>query len=108
MKRAIGTAIIASALLTSGVVGACDDHVGKCEIEDWRWYEVPGMDMLYIEGVATCDSGEITIRIYEGIGDPQQFLGVANGYVESHAFFAVASNVRVFHPDDIAIRYSIR
>lgn len=64
MKRLIGTAIMASTLLAFGVVSACDDHVGKCEIEDWRWFKISEMNMLTIEGVATCDSGMISVSIY--------------------------------------------
>ena len=32
---------------------ACDDHIGTCEIEDWRWQNALGM--LSIEGSTTCD-----------------------------------------------------
>lgn len=108
MKRLIVMAIMASALFASGVVGACDDHVGKCEIEDWRWFKISEVNMLTIEGVASCDSGMISVRIYEGVGDSQKFLSIATGFVEGHTFTAIADNIRDFHPDDIAIRYSIR
>ena len=82
---------------------ACDDHVGKCEVEAWRWSGPTG-GYLTIDGAATCDAGRITIRLYEGEGG--RFLGVATGRVQGHAFEAIATDVK--SAKAVAIKYSIR
>jgi len=98
MKRLM----MAAALMATGAAWACDDHVGECQIEDWRWHEmVAGIVML--EGVTTCDAGLVRLRLYEGEGGA--FLGIADGYIEGHAFQAMAQNMA--GPSDIAIKYSI-
>ena len=93
--------MMAAALLAAGAAWACDDHVGECQIEDWRW---TGMgDILMVEGVATFDKGQVRLRLYEGEGGP--FLGVAHGYLEGHAFQAMATDIP--SPSMVAIKYSI-
>lgn len=87
-------------LLGSGVAVACDDHVGKCKVEAWRANSA--MNMLMIEGSATCDSGMATIRLYDG----EKFLGVAQDAVEGHALNAMATNIPAHKP--LSIKYSIR
>ena len=42
--------------LGTGFAVACDDHVGKCELEAWR-AQSPLGGMLGIDGSATCDKG---------------------------------------------------
>ena len=71
-----------------------------CEIEDWRWQSSFG-DILMLDGVTTCDSGTATIRLY----DEDAFLGIANGFIEGHAFQAMASGIG--KPADLTIKYSI-
>ena len=88
--------------LSSGAALACDDHFGICEIEDWRWSGPIG-GYLTIDGAATCDTGWITIRVYEGDGG--RFLGVATGEVKGHAFEAIATDVK--SASAVAIKYSI-
>ena len=89
--------------LCAGSALACDDHVGACEIEAWRWYSTG--HFLTVEGSATCDSGFARIRLYEGSGDEEQFLGVAEGLIEGHALTAIASNIE--RPQSVSIKYSI-
>ena len=101
MKTAL--AVMAAACLWAESSFACDDHVGECEIEAWRWHGPVG-GYLTVDGAATCDEGMITIRLYEGDGG--RFLGVAEGIVEGHAFQAVAADVD--RAADVAIKYSIR
>lgn len=98
------TAAAATALLCAGVAQACDDHHGACEIEDWRSYGVPG-GFLMIEGVATCDTGHIRIRLYEGGGDKPKFLGTAEGFIQGHTFEAIGQNIQP--PESVSIKYSI-
>ena len=59
-----------------GVALACDDHIGKCEIEEWRWDYTAIMETLTIEGSATCDTGKVSMRLYDGEGEGAEFLGV--------------------------------
>ena len=89
--------------LSAAVVHACDDHHGKCQVEDWRWYSLmPGT--IIIEGVATCHSGALSLRLYEGHGDAAKFLATATTYVRGHTFETVVYEV---DPKDPSIRYSI-
>ena len=64
--------------LVSTAALACDNHTGTCEVEDWRW-SGPSGGYLTIEGVTTCDTGRIMLRLYEGEGG--KFLGVANSRI---------------------------
>lgn len=78
---------------------ACDDHHGACDIEDWRSVDMFGN--LVVEGVAACDTGMITIRLYDG----DVFLGVANGFIKGHAFSAIVTDVMA--PAGMSMKYSI-
>ena len=82
---------------------ACDDHIGTCEIEDWRWQNAMGM--LSIEGSTTCDSGLAHIRLYDEGGDEPRFLGVAQGLIQGHALTAFATDID--KPQSLSIKYSI-
>ena len=97
--------LLAFAMIPLGLGSAlaCDDHIGTCEIEAWRWYSTG--HFLTVEGSATCDSGFARVRLYEGSGDEQQFLGVAEGLIEGHALTAIASNIE--RPQSLSIKYSI-
>ena len=99
------SALLALAMIPLGLGSAvaCDDHVGTCEIEDWRWYTTG--HYLTVEGSATCNSGLARIRLYEEGRDEQQFLGVAEGLIEGHALTAIAMNID--RPERLAIKYSI-
>ena len=99
------SALLALAILPLclGSALACDDHIGTCEIEDWRWYTTG--HYLTVEGSVTCDSGFARIRVYEASGAEQQFLGVAEGVIEGHALTAIATNIE--QPQTLSIKYSI-
>ena len=92
----------AAALPWATAAVPCDDHVGTCEVEDWRWNAVPG-GMLMVDGVATCDEGKITLRLYEGEGGP--YLAAETAYIENHIFQTVVIGVE--RPAAVAIKYSI-
>ena len=98
MKRILLT-IAAAVCLTPATALACDDHIGECKIEAWRWQSLG--DMLTLDGSATCDSGMAAIRLYDG----DTFLGVANGLIEGHALQAVAHGIE--KPANLMIKYSI-
>ena len=54
-----------------------------CQIEDWRWQYVEFYKVVSIEGTATCETGKITIRAYDGNGE---FVGTGWGFIEGHVF----------------------
>ena len=88
--------------LASTTVLACDDHIGMCEVEDWRWSGPTG-GYLTIDGVTTCDTGRIRLRLYEG--ENGKFLGVASSSIRGHTFEAIATDVKA--AGAVAIKYSI-
>ena len=94
---------LATIPLCLGSALACDDHVGTCEIEDWRWYG--GGAYLTVEAATTCNSGFARVRLYEGTGANQRFLGIAEGIVEGHVLDAIAANID--RPQSLSIKYSI-
>ncbi len=90
-------------VMSVGVASACDDHDGECEIEDWRPVDMFGS--LQIEGVATCDSGLISIRLYDEASGESKYLGNAAGFIQGHTFSAIATDIS--EPESLMIRYSI-
>ena len=93
--------------LASTAALACDDHVGKCEIEDWNYSYTSMMKALTIDGVATCDAGEVRLRLYDGEGDDRKFLAVDTAYIEGHIFKALVLPVES-KPKALSIKYSIK
>ena len=100
MRVALST--ITAFCLASTAALACDDHTGTCEVEDWRWSGPLG-GYLTIEGVATCDTGRIRLRLYEG--ENGKFLGVASSSIKGHTFEAIATDVTA--AGAVAIKYSV-
>ena len=102
MKRASCVAVwlAVGVSLCFGIAAACDDHVGKCELEAWRAQNESGIFML--DGSATCDEGRATVRLYDG----DKFLGVATGFIRGHALQAMTTNIPPYKT--LAIKYSIR
>ena len=91
--------------LAPGIALACDDHVGTCKIEDWKHTHTGMMKALQIDGVATCDKGEVRLRLYDGKGDARKFIGVETAYIEGHIFTAI--KFQVAKPQELSIKYSI-
>ena len=87
-------------------ISACDDHHGACEVEDWRYWHIEAARILGIEGVATCDTGTITIRLYQEADGEPQFLGIADGRIEGHVLTANAVAIHK-KPTHMSIKYSI-
>lgn len=100
-----GIALAVAALLASGSALACDDHTGKCEIEDWKHTYTGMMKALQIDGVATCDKGRLRLRLYDGQGDARKFVGVETAFIEGHIFTAI--KLQVEKPRALSIKYSI-
>ena len=82
--------IIASmAVFWPTIAAACDDHVGKCKIEE----------------VATCNTGQIRLRLYDGKGEARKFIGVESAYIRGHTFKAI--KLQAAKPRALSIKYSI-
>ena len=98
--------VLALALcLAPGMALACDDHIGKCEVEDWKASYTPMMQALQIDGVATCDAGRIRLRLYDGKGEARKFVGVETAFIKGHIFKAI--KMQVAKPAALSIKYSI-
>ena len=101
----ISLSTITAFCLASTAALACDDHIGTCEIEDWTHTYIGMMEALQIDGVATCDTGEVRLRLYDGEGDARKFIGVETAYIEGHIFTAI--KLQIEKPQALAIKYSI-
>ena len=75
----------------------------SCKVEDWKW-STPLPNILQIEGVATCEAGQIILRLYEGEGG--KFLGVDTAYIEGYAFQSIATGIP--RPSALYIKYVIK
>ena len=95
----------AVAALASSAAFACDDHEGDCGIEDWTYIYSSSIEAIQIDGVATCDSGEIMLRLYDGTGDSRKFIGVERANIEGHIFQAY--KLPVAEPAALSIKFSI-
>lgn len=104
MRKTLSAAL--AFCLASGTALACDDHIGKCQIEEWRHDYTPVMQALTIEGVATCDTGWVRIRLYDGEGEARKFLGVETALIEGHIFKTI--KLPAARPRDLSIKYSIQ
>ena len=100
------TPILAVAVLWPAAAHACDDHTGKCDIEDWKHTYVSVMQALQIDGVATCDTGRIRLRLYDGAGDTRKFVGVESAFIRGHTFKAI--KFQAAKPRALSIKYSIQ
>ena len=64
------------------------------------------MQALTIEGVATCNTGTVRIRLYDGEGDARKFFGVETTYIEGHIFKGIMLQAEM--PQALSIKYSIQ
>ena len=105
----IFTLTLAIFLLWFGSAVANDDHIGECEIEEWRSYSSTGASLrkLIIEGSATCASGFVAIRLYEGTGESRTFIGTADGVIRGYAFSATTAFYTETKQESLSIEYSI-
>ena len=85
--------LIAACLILPGAALACDDHAGTCEIEDWKHSYTGMMEALIIDGVTTCDTGQIRLRLYDGDGEARRLLAVETAYIDGHIFKALVMPV---------------
>ena len=76
-----------------------------CQIEDWRWQYVELLKALSIEGTTTCETGNITIRAYDGNGE---FVGTAKGFIEEHVFTVMPIMDILRKPRSLEIKSTIK
>ena len=102
-NRAVVSYMTALGLTAAGAAFACDDHYGTCTIEDWRW-ENSSIGAIFLDGVATCNEGAITLRLYDGEGG--EYLGSTTGYINHHVFEAFVDNAYASN-NTLSIKYGI-
>ncbi len=85
--------VFALVLFCTGVAVACDDHNGPCKIEDWRSMYHPSLQIVVIEGTTTCDTGRVTLRVYDEARDESPFVGIAETFITGHTFQASIMSV---------------
>ena len=102
----IFTLTLAIFLLWFGSAVANDDHIGECEIEEWRWYRNI-LGSLIIEGSTTCASGSVTISLYKGTGESRTFIGTVDGVIRGYAFSVKTAFHVETKPSSLSIEYSI-
>ena len=78
-----------------------------CEVEDWRWYYNAMVKWFHVEGVTTCESGDITVRAYDQIGDGRQFVGVDSGIVRDRTFHMIIHEVQQ-RPQKPVVEFTIK
>ena len=101
----LAAAVVALSMAGLGGAVACDDHHGACQIEDWNYSYIDMMQAIQIDGVVTCDAGQIRMRLYDGEGGAAKFIGVERAYIRGHTFQAM--KLPVARPSALSIRYSI-
>ena len=57
-----------------------------CEVKEWNNSYDDYSGVLRIFGVATCELGGLTIRIYDGEGESRELVGVNTAFVRSYVF----------------------
>ena len=75
----------------------------SCKVEDSRSYMT--LDILSIEGVTTCPSGDIYLRVYDGKGADRKFVGTATALINGYTF--TATIVGAEEPQDLDFEYVI-
>ena len=63
------------------------------------------MQAIKMNGVATCDAGELRLRLYDGEGDARKFLAVETAYIDGHIFETYVHPAP--KPAALSIKYSI-
>ena len=99
-------AILLGVMASGTATFASDTPKGQCQIEDWRSVHVPAMKVLTIQAVTTCETGEVFIRLYETVGDKQQFLGVTSAIIQGYTLEAIAHSIPD-KPKQLSIKYRI-
>ena len=100
MKKVCLTAAIAATILSVSA-RAHDGNTGSCQVEDFAWRVQSGF--LIIDGVTTCASGLITLRLYSGA---DVFLAVDTAIINGHAFKSMSNGINV-PGDTLKIKYSV-
>ena len=94
--------IMSGILLSFSIAVACDDHVGKCQVDAWRHAFNSRINIITLQGSSTCNRGLIQIRFY----DAGKFIGVTNAFIGCHAFETFLMDIHK-EPKSLNIKYSI-
>ena len=99
------TTMVAVMLSGDPVLGDGDMN-DLCSIQDWTYRHVAKRERLYIEGRATCESGEMTVFAYTGPADTRQYLGADRVRIRDFTFKA---RIRPVHnePEALVIEYMV-
>ena len=68
-----------------------ETHAG--EIDEFRHLHDMEFGHLTIEGTATCETGELVLRAYDGVGDKEKLIGVARAQIEGYVFDTLIQGV---------------
>lgn len=72
----------------------------QCDIEAWNYKQFTP-DKIQIDGVATCYSGRLTIKLYNS---DDEYITNKTTYIRSGAFKTYADGIA---PSELKIKYSI-
>lgn len=79
---------------------ATSDSSSGCKIEDWSFSEKASS--IYINGTATCSTGKLIYRLYDG--NTNKFITSGFTYIEGYAFQSYADGST---PGSLNIKYTI-
>ena len=95
-------ALVASAALVLSSPSVAQD---ECTLEDWRWQYEPMMNWITIEGVSTCETATMALRVYDENG---QFLGAdPMAVIQGGVFMSIIDGV-ARRPASVHLKGSIR
>ena len=94
------TCALAACTLAAGAASA-----EECVLEDWKHTYTAVMQALTLQGVTTCKTGTIQLRLCDGEGDARRFVGVETGYIQGHIFETIL--LQVEKPAALSIKYNI-
>ncbi len=77
------------------------------KIEEFRYTQDLEFHHLQIEGVTTCEAGNLILRAYRGSGDNKSLVGVSKTYIEGFVFEALIQNVP-YPIEDLSLEYVIK
>ena len=91
--------------LAAGFLASSPALAEECKIEDWKADYQSMMKALTIEGVTTCKTGRMQLRLYDGEGDTRKFVGVETAFIEGHIFETIIMPTE--KPNALSLKYTI-
>ena len=105
MRHVVALMAFVPVALVSWVLSAGSAFAEECVIEDFRYSYTEFMKALTLEGVTSCATGVMHIRLYDGQGETRQFVGVETVYIEGYIFETIVMPTE--NPTDLAVKYVI-